>query len=598
LNLDRSIATVDFTKMTRFLSAYSNPYLVDRNNNLPLTLNTTLASQRYLLTCLLLAIACSAGFATFNVPQTLVPRVVFVAMMGLTCLLTLMLVFGLVYAPLRDRAYPQLLPNAIVIALFAISIIKLGITSFSTDDEIYSWNLWAIQHFHGQPASFYFTGSPYPQLFPYWIAALYQAFGTITIQVVPRLILALSTLLLGMAVIGLAKIASWRNAAIVSLILIITFGPVSIRLAKGLADPLMSAAMIVSVMLLIAYAREPQKFILLWLAVICAIIASLTKQAALIWACFSLPLTVGIGCWRYKWPKSALIPALAGLCLSAIWPLLIAPTFVHNNGVISASMASRSYLQQFAYAAHRYLIDRPEISLLFVICIFAVRRHAILRLLLATAFLPMLLAWFLFGAYEIRLGIHVLALAGLLSVCALTTSASVAGAARDRIFTPAPTRRIFMMVIAAFITAGVGLALWFGVSRLAEKNGVDLSDGGKATLRVQYGPNSKAFFDSLLHDKSRVWASNSYAFGPFFGRVPVAMPNLPEASIDGVKKDLLTFSADYAIATEQPNVPASVLLTALAQKCPGALAPILQPPNQYGFTLYKINRLSLSKECK
>jgi hypothetical protein len=590
--------TEKLKKMTRFLSTSSNHYFADCENNPPLALSMTLASQRYLLACLLLAIACSATFATFNVPQMLVPRAVFVAMTGLTCVLTLMLVFGMIYIPLRDRAYPQLLPNTIVIALFAISIIKLGITSFSTDDEIYSWNLWAIQHFHGQPASFYFTGSPYPQLFPYWIASLYAAIGTITVQVVPRLILALSTLLLGMAVIGVAKIVNWRHAAIVSLILIITFGPVSIRLAKGLADPLMSAAMIISVMLLIAYAREPQKSILLWLAVVCAVIASLTKQAGLIWACFSLPLTVGIGCLRYKWPKSALIIALAGLCISAIWPLLIAPSFVQNHGVISASMGSRSYLQQFFYAAHRYLIDRPEISLLFVVCIFATWRHAILRLLLVTAFLPMLLAWFLFGAYEIRLGIHVLALAGLLSISALTASATAVEGARDRIFTPAPTRRIFMMAATAFIVTGIGFALWFGVSLLAEKNDVDLSDGAEATLRVQYGPNSKAVFNSLLRNKDRIWASNPYAFGPFFGRVPVTMPNLTEYSIDGVKKDLLGFSADYAIATEQPNVAASVLLTALAQKCPGALAPILQPPNQYGFTLYKVNRLSLSKECK
>lgn len=590
---------MNIIKITKFLSAYSNSFLTYRKKNPPGALIIALASQGYLVACLLLVIACSAALATFNVPQMLVPRAIFVAMMGLTCLLTLLLIFGMIYVPLRDRIYPQLLPNAIVITLFAISIIKLGITSFSTDDEIYSWNLWAIQHFHGQPASFYFTGSPYPQLFPYWIAALYQALGTITIQAVPRLILALPTLLLGMAVIGITKIFNWRNAVIVSLILIITFGPVSIRLAKGLADPLMSAAMIISVMLLIAYAREPHKFILLWLAVICAVIASLTKQAGLIWACFSLPLTVGVGCWRYKWPKSTIILALAGLCLSAIWPLLIAPTFIQNHGVIAASMASRSYLEQIAYAAHTYLLDRPEISLLFVVCIFTVWQHAILRLLLVTALLPMLLAWFLFGAYEIRLGIHVLALAGLLSISALTSSATVVEAARDRVRSHAPTGRI-MIATAAFITASIGLALWFGVSRLAEKNDVDLSDGAKATLRVQYGPNSKAVFDSLLRNKGRVWASNAYSFGPFFGRVPVAMPDFSAVpyTIDNVKKDLLAFSAGYAIASGQPNLLASDLLTTLAQKCPSALMPILQPPNQYGFTLYKVNLLSLSKECK
>lgn len=559
----------------------------------------TLNAQRYLLAWLLLVIAGSAAFAALNVPTAVVPRAVFVAMMCVTAVCTLVLVFSLIYIPLRDRAYPRLLPNGIVIALFLISAIRLGISGFSEDDEIYSWNMWAVQHFRGEVADFQFTRVPYPQLFSYWIAALYHALGGHTLHSLPRIFLALPTLLLGLAVVALAQISSWRKAIIVSLVLIVVIGPVSPWFAKGLADPLMSAAMIVSVMLLIAYAREPQKLAVLWLSVACAVIASLTKQAGLIWVCFSLPVVVMVGCWRLNWPRQALALAVAAMLISMIWPLYIAPTFVNNTGVISASMESRSYFQQLGFAVNEYLIRRPEISLLFMTCALAAWRHPLLRLLLFVAFLPMLLAWFLFGAYSMRLGAHVLGLAGLLLVCAFTAPELVSADRSGDIQSNKLSNRLPLLFLSALITAGIFAALLFGVLTLAGKIGTDLNDGGRTTLRVQYGPNSGPVLDSILKDKARVWATSNYTYGPFYGRLPVGFPvyTAQPYTITSVKKDLLAFEADYAVQSGRiPAGPASELLKVLAQKCPDALVPVLQPPNQKDFILYKVDRRALSKE--
>jgi hypothetical protein len=552
--------------------------------------------QRYALAGLTLVIAASAALAALNVPVAIAPRSIFVIMAVATLMLMLTLVFGMIYAPLRDRAYHRLLPHAIVLLLFAISVIKLSITGFAADDEIYSWNLWAIQHFQGKTADFEFTNAPYPQLFSYWIAAIYHAMGTMIPHSVPRFFLALPTLLLGLAVVASARIANWRVAATVSLILIIAFGPVAIRLAKGLADPLMSAAMMVSVMLLIAYAREPRKLSWLWLSLACAVTASLTKQAGLIWACFSLPVAVAVGCVRYNWPRKALVLTLAAMFIAMIWPLAIAPIFTNNAGVISASMGGRSYVQQFGFAVDKYLVHHPEIALLLVICVLSVWRHAMLRLLLLVALLPMLLAWFIFGAYEIRLGIHVLALAGLLSVCALSAPAVQRGidAEPDRL-----PGRPAVAIAAAFATAGIFAALLFGVLLLAGKNGTDLGDGAKTTLRVQYGPDASPVFDRILRDKARIWTTGVYAYGPFYGRLPLALAtdSVQPYTVASVKRDLLAFKADYAVYSgTNPSGPASELLKKLAQTCPAALTPVLQPPNQYDFILYKVDRPILSKE--
>lgn len=51
---------------------------------------------------------------------------------------------------------------------------QLGTSGFDTDDEIYSWNLWAVQHYLGHDIDFYYTQSPYPQLFPILISWCYK----------------------------------------------------------------------------------------------------------------------------------------------------------------------------------------------------------------------------------------------------------------------------------------------------------------------------------------------------------------------------------------------------------------------------------------
>lgn len=556
-------------------------------------------AQRFLLSLLLLSIAISAGLATLNVPTMVVPRTVFVVMMLLTSTLTLALIFDLVYAPFRNRNYPQLLPNGIVLVLFAYAVIKLAITGFDVDDEIYSWNMWAIQHFEGKTADFRFTVSAYPQLFSYWIAAMYQALGTISLHSVPRLFLAIPTLLLGIAVLSMARISSWRMAVSTALILTFAFAPIIVRLAKGLADPLMSAAIILSAMLLIAYAREPKKMTWLWLSGICAVVGSLTKQAGLIWACFSLPLAISYSCWHHKWPRRTLIVAVTVVLISAIWPLWIAPTFTNNPGVINASMGNRSYLQQIGFAVNEYLISRPEILVLFVASALIAWRNVFLRLLLIVGLLPMLLAWFLFGAYEIRLGIHVLCLAALLLICAMMTPSNDEPAHLHDLESNLLPHRRSTVFLAFTLTGAIVAALVFGIVTIAHKIGTDLTDGASNTLRIQYGPNSGSIIDHFLKSKPRVWTTSNYAYGALYGRLPVEFPRYVGANYNtaNVIKELLAFQAEYAVYSGRVSYgPASELLKGLAQECPGALDPILKPPNQSGFILYKVDLKALASE--
>ena len=59
---------------------------------------------------------------------------------------------------------------------------RLGTSSFEDHDEIYSWNMWGVQHALGEQHDLFYTVAPYPQTFSYLIAWSYQLLGSIDLQ--------------------------------------------------------------------------------------------------------------------------------------------------------------------------------------------------------------------------------------------------------------------------------------------------------------------------------------------------------------------------------------------------------------------------------
>ena len=58
-----------------------------------------------------------------------------------------------------------------LVYLFSICVVltaaaRLGTSSFEFHDEIYSWNMWGVQHALGEPHDLFYTVYPYPQIFP------------------------------------------------------------------------------------------------------------------------------------------------------------------------------------------------------------------------------------------------------------------------------------------------------------------------------------------------------------------------------------------------------------------------------------------------
>ena len=552
-------------------------------------------AREHLTVGLLLLIALSATLAATHVLIFSIPRPYFIALMAATTVALGALVFDLFYAPIRDKFYWELLPNGIILLLFSVAAIRLSTTGFSEDDEIYSWNVWAIEHYLGLQADFRFTVAPYPQLFSYWLAALYHGLGSVVVQSIPRFYLAIPTLIVGVSVIGMAKLKTWKSAALGSVIVFIVVAPVIPWYAKGLADPLMTAAIALSAWLLVDYSRNTKDLSKLVLALGCAVIGAVTKQAALVWCCISMPIIILVGCWRLQWPRVGLGLVAITVMASLIWPLWIASSFSDNQGVISASMGSRGYLEQLVYGCTEYLIKRPELFVLLAASAIASFRVAILRTFTLFAVLPMLVIWFLFGAYALRLGAHVLALSGILLMCALYGK-------NVEVMSESSTASCSGYFVAAVLFTIYIFAIVGGIAFIAPKIGINLKDGALSTLQVQFGQRSTSLIENILKNKLRVWVTSNYSYGPFFGRVPVGWPDysIPNYSRETVKSELIKFHADYAIYSgEVPMGPASNLLKELAENCPEALTPVLMPPNQKGFILYNVNAIILAEpKCK
>lgn len=212
---------------------------------------------------------------------------------------------------------------------------ELGTTSFALDDEIYSWNMWAVQHYLGEPIDYYYTGYPYPQLFAVLIAYCYKFLGSIELQLPVRALFGIFPFCLLSAIALAPREVSYGNAVKFSVLaLVLLFGASASKyMNDGLADPMMVSALVMSVFLFICFDdREGKSTEWLWIAVICGVVAAYSKQPALIWTGFALPILTLVNAIRRQWSPTALWAAGFGMLVSIAWVIGEGSGFQQNKG--------------------------------------------------------------------------------------------------------------------------------------------------------------------------------------------------------------------------------------------------------------------------
>lgn len=182
-------------------------------------------------------------------------------------------------------------------------------------------------------------------------------------------------------------------------------------LRAGYADGLMAVFLIASILALHRYVSSKNKLDI-FMCALCAVAAAYTKQPALLWSLFSLPVIfLSLALKKEEDMKLLILAAIFSILLSLLWALFIGAGFENNQDAINRSLASKTYFSNFINSFTLYFINESKVGVLILIvtliCIF---RKGIYLAILLLFIIPAIIAWFVFGAYEIRLGYHIILL--------------------------------------------------------------------------------------------------------------------------------------------------------------------------------------------
>ncbi len=488
--------------------------------------------------------------------------------------------------------------------------VKLGTHSFDQGDEIYSWNFWAIQHYLSLPPDFTHTGAPYPQFLPKLLAYQYQLLGSIDYQLPIKCLLGVFsfTLLNTLAVAyGHRDVASKIKYGI--LILWIVFG-IGLQhfFNDGYADPIMCASLVLSVYYAwLAYKNNKNKYWLL--AIATGLVSAYAKQPGLLWLGFVLPAGYVLfsysHCIKNKLKSGLFILATSGMAL--LWAFTEGMQFQNNGGVIGASLKNRDILGHLNYLAEFYFIQQPLLGLFLlfsvvglIIYFIKAKKHKLKNFILfifSFLILPYLLLWFTFGAYQLRLGQHVIALLSLLIILS-----------GYRILIPFPvllpnfvflSNKIFKtntkIIFLALTTVSVLGSLMIGYKQEYKvMKGIGWHDGGLRTLQF-YFPDAQKIIADELYKKTNitVWVPTRYLYGIFYSHTNVVMPEQYNWGV----QDLIKAKPDYIItaAEEVTGIVWVERLQGIIQGCPLGFIALNSGQNRFKYVAYRVNKDNLDK---
>jgi hypothetical protein len=342
------------------------------------------------------------------------------------------------------------------------------------------------------------------------------------------------------------------------------------------------------------------------LSVVCAAVALYTKQAALIWALFSLPAITLLATWQRKLPHSTLLGAGVLLALALIWVFGAGSGFHNNQGVVVASQEGRNTLEQLFYAIMKHSTEQPLVPLLIASGIFIVLRARRQRDILILFLLPALFAWLLYGAYSLRLGMHVVALSALfLSAYSYLLPAKLGGG-------DLPGAKQFMsryaLVFVILFPLIIASASIYQINKNLKNYGSQFSlyIAGKNTIAKFFGKDAEFVFKELYDRPDLLlWVPSNYIYGVFYSHTPLMRPRQNDwkpttHDIDILLDDVKSRRPNYLFDAGQwvDYSPASGILRELAERqCPFLFDRVLNR-NKYGYVLYRLhNDDALIEQC-
>ena len=503
-----------------------------------------------------------------------------------------------IFGMLSSVNLPLLLFSLLLVFGVYFFALKPTSTGFIRHDEIYSWGMWGVQHFLGQPYDTYYTQAPYPQFFAYELGSVFLAQGNHISHFAAKLVCGIPALVI---VIAFSDLVARSSSQLINwLTFLLAFGVLASfwnLLFWAYADPLATALILLSFTLLLQYSEKPANLRPVMLSLFCGLLVSLTKQPGLVWCLATLPMLIIYGVWRWKWRPAALAACIAMMLLAAIWPLFVAPEFTGNQGVLDIVKKNGGWMASVMLSLKKYIVDSPDIGMLLIgtmlISLFSGRG----RVFWILCVLPFLVIWFTVGAYEQRHGIHVLFVSTALENHLLIQRYPCIDMAprEPRIFGfqgKITTGAFFVAVSAVLLTSSVYLAY--------QRNYSNLQDGNKAIFISQFGGESNEVYRDIIDNQRRIFVVSNYQYGMFFNRAIIGRPELHRSVL--TPKDFLdelaNFKPDYVFdAGEWTYGPYSSHLRKLIEVCPDSF--FLRKKNDFSpySAIYQVDSQVLGTAC-
>jgi hypothetical protein len=493
--------------------------------------------------------------------------------------------------------------------LFLISIAMMlpmvalgGISAFSIDDALVSWNFWATHYFTGQQLAG--TGG-YPQMFPFFLSYAYQLLGTIEYQgPVKALLVILPFTLINTVLFYNDKITAKYFFIILFVIFIGIFPPLldphMYRFyVKGYADPMLAAAVIVSAAFLLKYCASPKSTLYLWIAVIGGIVASLSKQPGFMWVLWGFPLLLIVKMWQDRQFIGQEIFALIIVAIPvSVWLFSGGSHFYQNTGVITSSLGEKNHIQMSAAILSKtlwhsiivYWIDKPSLLLLYVMGLVAAWESPIKKTLYLGFILPGTLLWFIFGAYEIRLGLH------LLVLCALLVGSN------DRVFNKLPQKIQTIMTldnhrltVKIFCVIGALLFIFLSIRQQniqhhGTQGNVYPLNATKTNVYWIFSTGAPYITASIVENpKALLWIPTQFISAIFYSRNPMIVPP-QDSNTAAIVDNILKTSPDYLFTDGDFKSPASQALEKIATRCPSLFKEISLGQPMYHYRLFQFDK--------
>lgn len=490
--------------------------------------------------------------------------------------------------------------------LFIPYFIKLGTHTFDRGDELYSWNFWAIQHYFQLPIDFSHTGASYPQLFPKLLAFCYHLLGSTQLQLPVRGALVLFPFSMLLAISMASSHYKKSHIAIYTLLLVYVLAGVGLSqfFNDGYADPIMTSALIVSVVLFWqgqslnsskVIGKSPS-FSLYGFSVLCGVVCAHAKQAGLLWTLFTLPLLLIL---NYQKSRDKTFILLSILCFVGgfVWFLGEGSAFYQNDGVITLSLGQRNVFSQLVYATQKYFLHQPLLFLLFLTALYAGYQEVTLRRLMLFFMLPSLLLWFIFGAYQLRLGQHLIALS--LFIIVASNYRLPASLLKRRIWKRYLNwywlRHTFLLKVGTCLSLMITIG-YFAKALWLEQSDLHLYAGGKQSLYRYFEEDTPYIYKNIYSNPDiLVWVPSRYLYGLFYHQTQLTTPDYfqyEQYTKAALINELTQKLPDYVFTVSQNIVdgPASGVLAQVIQECPLAFNKLTTGNNKFRFVTYGVKK--------